>query len=119
MYKLEITFNSLAELHAFVEAAGAKPSVKPAPSITVLPPVDGPPHAHRDPWTSAENDYIRANYAKLGASKVAGHLGRSMQSVYQQAHALGISAKRPSAKSTLRKLGKISFRSDGVYVENK
>lgn len=41
-------------------------------------------------YAEAELDWLRANYAKLGARRSAAHLGRSRQAIYVVAHRLGL-----------------------------
>lgn len=65
-------------------------------------------------WTQEDDDYIRENYRKIKAEKIAKHLGRSAAAIYQRAGNLKISAnssqkRRGYSSSDLKILSDVNY----------
>lgn len=82
MYKLEINFQTVDELRAFLGAYTA-PQV-PEPKTTVLPPQDARPRHHGQQWTSIEDTIIIENYGTLKPKQIAERLGRKTGATYNR-----------------------------------
>jgi len=91
-YKLEIQFNTLAELQDFIGSRGAAmshPTTEPDSLLNDLlgKPVKDPIRKSK-PWTQFEIDYIVENYFQFSAKEIGKSLHRPAASIGQMVYKL-------------------------------
>ena len=101
MFQFNASFNTLSELHAFVEKIESKPDAavqafaQPKPTVRVLTETQETPklrkgyHQNKGKgWTKEEDTYILYNRRKDTHAAIAKHLGRTSASITMRLHTL-------------------------------